>query len=121
MFKVIPNGPNRVDIEISGKLDGDEMDKGLRELLDQAASIDDGRMLYRITDFDFPAFSAFRVEFSFLPRLFKLIKKFDRVAVIADKEWLRKIGEAEGALIPGLKIKSFEMDDEDDAEEWLAS
>lgn len=32
-----------------------------------------------------------------------------------------KISEIEGALIPGLKIKAFDLDDEDEAEAWLAN
>jgi hypothetical protein len=119
MFKVIENGPNRVDIELSGKLNSDEMRTALDELISKTEGIEHGRMLYRIDDFDLPTLGAIGVELSRLPKLFKLIRKFDRAAVLADKAWLRKASEMEGALIPGLEIKAFERSDVGAAEAWL--
>lgn len=120
MFSVVENGPNRLDIELSGKLDSDEMQAALDDLIGKAKGIEHGRMLYRIHDFDFPTLGAFRVEMSRLPQLFRLIRNFDRAAVLAGKKWLRTVSEIEGALIPGLKIKAFEPDQLSEAESWLA-
>ena len=120
MFRVTPNGPNRIDIEFSGKVDSDEMKMALDQLISEAEGIEHGRMLYRIGDFKFPTLGAIRVELSRLPELFRLIGNFDRAAVLADKAWIKKISELEGALIPGLKIKAFDPDEEAQAEAWLA-
>ena len=73
MFKVTPNGPNRVDIEIGGKLDSDEMRTGLDALESATAGMENGRMLYRIGDFDLPTLGAIGVEFKRLPSLFGLL------------------------------------------------
>ncbi len=121
MFKVTANGPNRVDIELKGKLDADEMKKALDELVGTTKNIEHGQMLYRIDNFDFPTLGAIGIELSRLPELFKLIGKFDRAAVLADEGWLRTASEIEGALIPGLEIKAFHRKDEAEAEAWLAS
>lgn len=121
MFKVNPNGSNRVDIELSGKLDSDEMKVALDDLLGKTKDIEHGKMLYRIDDFEFPTFGAIGVELSRLPKLLKLIGKFDRAAVLVDKGWLKKVSEIEGALMPGLEIKAFDRDQEAEAEAWLAS
>ena len=120
MFTVTPNGPNRVDIEFGGKLDSDAMKVALDDLAEKTKDIKNGRMLYRVNDFQFPTLGAIAVEFSRLPKLLSLICKFDRVAVLADKNWVRKASEIEGALIPGLDIKSFNLDQEVEAEAWLA-
>ena len=40
-------------------------------------------------------------------------------AVVAGKEWLRKASEVEGALIPGLTIKAFDLHQEAEASAWL--
>ena len=121
MFKVTPNGTNRVDIELSGKLDSDEMRFALEELISETASIEHGRMLYRIDDFEFPTFGAIGIELSRLPELLRVIGKFDRAAVLVDKRWIKKASEIEGALMPGLEIKAFDRDQEEEAEAWLAS
>lgn len=121
MFKVVKNGSNRLDIDFGGKLDSDEMKAALDELFSSAKGIEHGRMLYRISDFDFPTLSAIGVELSRLPEAFRFIKKFDRAAVLADKKWVKKASEIEGAFIPGLKIKAFNLDQEAEAERWLTS
>jgi hypothetical protein len=119
MFTVMPNGPNRIDIELDGKLNSDEMTHALDELVSKTEGFEHGRMLYTIANFKLPTLGALGIEFARLPRLLKLIGKFDRAAVLADQKWIQKISEIEGALIPGLKIKAFDRDDKATAEAWL--
>ena len=120
MFTVTPNGSNRVDIEFGGRLDSDEMRIALEELVSKTKDIKNGRMLYRVDDFAMPTLGAIGVELARLPSLFGLIRKFDRCAVLVDKKWIKTISEIEGALIPGLDIKGFNLDEEAAAEAWLA-
>lgn len=120
MFAVMTHGINRLDLEISGKLDAEEMRVALDTLLTHARDIKHGRMLYQIQDLDFPSLSAIAVELSRVPSLFGLIAKFDRVAVLADQAWIRKISEIEGYLFPGMEIKAFEPDQKIAAEAWLS-
>ncbi len=121
MFQVLPNGPNRIDINFGGKLDSNDMKTALDDLIQKSDGIEHGRMLYRIDDFKLPTLGAIAVEFSRLPKMLGLIGKFDRAAVLADKEWVQKASEIEGALIPGLEIKAFDLDETDEAERWLNS
>ena len=121
MFQVSTNGPNRIDITFDGKLDSDEMKVALDELTKCAQGIENGRMLYRVVDFKLPTLGAIAVELSRLPEMFKLIRKFDRAAVLADKDWVQTVSEIEGALIPGLTIKAFDLDETEEAERWLAA
>ena len=121
MFKIIPNGINRLDIEMSGKLNSEDMKIALDELLSKSKNIANGKMLYEVIDFHFPALGAIVVEFSRLPAMLGLMKKFDRAAVLTDKAWLKKVSEFEGALYPGLEIKAFSRDQKAEAEAWLSS
>ena len=121
MFKVIPNGKNRLDIEMSGKLNAEDMKIALDELVSKSKNIENGKMLYEIIDFHLPTLGAIGVEFSRLPAMFGLMKKFDRAAVLTDKTWLKKVSEFEGALYPGLEIKAFNLDQKEEAEAWLSS
>ena len=120
MFTVKPNGLNRIDIELSGKVDSTQMKTALDELISKARDVENGRMLYRVGDFAVPTVSAMVIEFWRLPAMFGLIRKFDRCAVLADQEWLKTISEIKGTLIPGLEIKGFSLDEEAAAEAWLA-
>lgn len=121
MFKVTKNGINRLDIELRGKLDSEEMKIALDELVSKSDDIENGMMLYDIIDFHLPSLGAIVVEFSRLPSMFGLMKKFNRAAVLTDKNWLKKVSEFEGALYPGLEIKAFKRDQKTEAEDWLLS
>ncbi|WP_271408084.1 STAS/SEC14 domain-containing protein [Pseudomonas sp. Q1-7] len=119
MFQVMRSGENRVDVSFSGKLDSNEMRAVIAQLAQQTEGIAHGRMLYRVGEFQMPTLGAMAVEVSQIPQLFKVVRRFDRMAVVADKPWVRKVSEVEGALIPGLTIKAFESQQTAEAEAWL--
>ena len=121
MFKVIENGTNRLDIELSGKLNAESMKLALDELVSKSENIENGKILYVIVDFQLPTLSALGVELSRLSSMFGLMKKFNRAAVMSDKTWLKKVSELEGSLFPNLEIKTFNLDQKEDAEAWLSS
>jgi hypothetical protein len=119
VYSVIPNGRNRLDVEVSGKLDRDSMRVALDELISKAEKIKHGRLLFRIPEFDLPTLGAIGVELSRLPELFRFIVKFERVAVLAGESWVQTLSEIEGALLPGITVKGFDLDDQQQAESWL--
>ena len=121
MFKVIQNGMNRLDLEMNGKLDIEEIKIAIDELVSKSENIENGKMLYDVIDFRFPSPSALAIEFSVLPTVFGILKKFDRTAILTDKKWLKKLSELEGLLYPGLKIKAFNRSQRAEAEAWLNS
>ena len=119
MFTVTKKGESRIDIEINGSLSSNEMRDGLDQLTEASNDVEHGVMRYKISGFTMPTLGALSVEFQKLPQLFSLIGKFDRCAVLSDQSWIRTAAEIEGAMIPGLEIKSFGLDDDDKAEAWL--
>ena len=121
MFKVTRHGDNRVDIELSGRLDADEMKTALDDLVDKSETIENGKMMYDIIDFNLPSMNAIAIELSRLPELFGLIRKYTKVAVLSDTNWIKKASELEGMLIPGLDIKAFDRKQREEAEKWLAA
>lgn len=121
MLKITKPSPNRVDIELDGEINSDQMRSALDKLIDASDGVRNGLLLYRITDFELPTVGAIAVEFSRLPKLFGLLGKFDRCAVLSDSAWIRTTAEIEGALFPGIKIKSFELSRREAAERWLSS
>ena len=120
MLKVSKPSNDRLDIELSGALDADAMRSALDQLLEQSDGITNGTMLYTISDFAMPTLSAMAVEFLRMPQLICFIRKFDKCAVVSDAAWIRTAAEFEGAIIPSLKIKSFNLDSVPAAEAWLS-
>lgn len=121
MFKVTRANENRLDIEMSGKLNSEQMKNALDELVSKADGIENGRMLYDVVDYHLPSLGAIGIEFSRLPSMLGLIKKFDRAAVLTDKPWLKMASEIEGVLYSGLEIKAFSREQKEEAEAWLSS
>ena len=58
-------------------------------------------------------------ELKHLPLLIRLIRAIDRVAIVADAEWIRTVSRIEGALIPGVHYEVYERKDEAHARAWL--
>jgi len=121
MFLITRVGANRLDIEMNGKLDAEQMARALDELVSKSEGIVHGLMLYDIVDYRLPSFDAIMLEFSRLPSMIGFIKRFDKAAVLTDKRWLKAASEIEGAVIPGLEIKAFKRDQKTEAESWLSS
>jgi len=120
MFKVTKIDIDRLDIELSGKLNADDMRTALDELVEKSQGIQNGKMLYDVVEFHIPSLEAIAIELSRLPAMLGLIQNFSRAAVLSDKTWLKKISELEGTLIPGLEIKAFNRDQKEAAETWLS-
>jgi hypothetical protein len=121
MLKITKPSANRIDLELNGDIDADIMRKGLDDLIAYSQDVTDGSMLYTITDFSMPTLGAIAVEMARIPKLFGLLGKFNKCAVLSDTGWLRTAAAVEGALFPGIEIKSFELGDRAAAEAWLAS
>lgn len=120
MMNVTRPAADRIDVVLSGTLDTDGMGKALDDLIDQSEGVTHGRMLYTILDFEMPTMGAIGAEIARMPGLLSLIGRFDKCAVVSGTAWLRTAAEIEGALIPGLQIKSFTHDAVDTAKAWLA-
>lgn len=118
MLNIAKPSENRVDIELAGTLDAQIMRDALDDLIAKSADVENGRIFYTITDFSMPTLGAIGVELGRLPKLFALLGKFDKCAVVSDLKWVRKAAEIEGTLFPGIDIKSFE--NEAPAEAWLS-
>ena len=119
MLSIERAGANRLDLKMSGKLDADAMGKALDAFVSESEGIENGVVLCDVVDYQLPTLGALSVEFSRLPRLFGLLKRFRRAAVLTGKKWIKTVSELEGKLTPGLEIRAFDRDKKTDAEAWL--
>lgn len=121
MLTIKKEDETMLTVELDGKLDSTEMQLGLDRLIEATQDMENGKMLYRIQDFEMPTLGAIMVEFGKLPSLFRMIGRIDKVAVLADQRWLRNAAEWEGMLFPGLDIKAFKKSNELEARAWLTA
>lgn len=116
MLNITQNGTNRLDMELSGKLDSEEIKTALDELVAKSENIENGKMLYEVIDFHLPSQSSFHA----CVQCSGLSESSIAPAVLTDKTWLKKTSEMEGTLSPGLDIKAFDRDQRAEAESWLS-
>lgn len=119
MMTVTKRADDRVDIELNGGIDANIMNAAMDNLIEASEGVEHGKMLYTITDFELPTFGALDIEMRYVGKLFGLLGKFDRCAVLSDSGFIRTTAEVEGALLPGLEIKAFHIDEKSAAEAWL--
>ncbi|WP_139816288.1 hypothetical protein [Planktotalea arctica] len=62
MLKITKLSDDRVDLEISGKIDAIEMAVALAGLIKQFQDLSGGKILYKISDFSLPTLGAIGVE-----------------------------------------------------------
>jgi len=110
---------DRIDIDSRGGIDAVEIRAGLDELLAKSEGISGGTLRYRASGFSAPLLEEIAVEMADLPKLFALIERFDRCAVLTDSPWLKKIATFEGATLPDIEIRGFDLDEAGAAEAWL--
>jgi len=85
MFKVERVGEDRLEIEMSGRLDSAGMAQALDELIAKSEGIGNGKMLYDVIDFQLPSLGAITLELSRMPEMFGFIKRFRRAALLSDR------------------------------------
>jgi len=119
MLKIELREPDFLYLELDGEINAREMDIGLNQMIDASKDIIHGKLLYRITNFQFPTLGAIGIEFSKLPQLFTMISKFDRMAVLVEEQWLKNTAQFEGWLLPGVEIGAFDLDENDLAMAFL--
>ena len=119
MLTITPHSQNRVDMTLNGKIDAQQMSAAIDEFIEITQNIEHGQMLYRMEDFHMPTLEAIGVKLSQLPRAFKAVRKFSRIAVLCDTQWVRTISEIEGMLFPGMEIRAFQLSEQETAEKWL--
>jgi hypothetical protein len=120
MIEPIPDLPeNVVGFVAKGKLSSDDYDKVLIPAIERALeSHEKARLIYVLGgEFDGMAPGAMwddtRVGIGTLT-------KWDKIAVVTDKDWIRHSVDIFGYLMPG-EVKSFTTDEEPAARSWVTS
>ncbi|WP_372748787.1 STAS/SEC14 domain-containing protein [Litorivivens sp.] len=119
MLTITPTDQNRVDIEMQGSITKEEMQNFLQELHQVAANMEHGHMVFNVSDFHWPSLGAIGFELTHIGAFFKAYKHFERIAVLCDKTWVRKVSDWEGHLLSWVEIKGFTLDERELAIHWL--
>lgn len=119
MLTFTPLSPRAIAIVAEGHFTAADVSPALARietLLDTTPQLD---ILADVRGSPSVALSAVVEELKHLPLIIRLIRAIDRVAIVADAEWVRTASRIESALIPGLHYEVYERKDEAHARAWL--
>jgi SpoIIAA-like len=117
MIRVIDNmPPGTIGLEAVGKVTEDDYRDVLVPAVGAALERGDVRLLYVLGE-DFESYAPGAIWAD--TRLWAgHLKRWKRIAIVSDADWLEHSVKAFGWLMPG-KVKVFETDDVRDAKVWL--
>lgn len=119
MLTITPLSPRAVEIVAEGHFTAADVAPALdrmAQLLDEMPRMD---VLADVRGSPSIALSAVGEELKRLPLVFRMIRQIDRVAIVADAQWVRILSRIESALIPGLHYEVYEREEAAHARAWL--
>ncbi|MDG5748015.1 STAS/SEC14 domain-containing protein [Qipengyuania sp. XHP0207] len=78
-----------------------------------------GNLLIDVTAVSGFTFAAVAIELAHMPNLLRWIYGLDRIAIIADEEWIRTGARLESALLPGVVYEVYDEDEAEAARAWV--
>lgn len=119
MFEFLETAPDVIALRIGGKIEGAELD-AIMDRLEPMLEAETPTHVYvethAITGIAIDGLA--RYSQRALP-LFGKLRKFGRVAVVADQSWIRLATKIESALLPNISYRTFTPDRRDEALAWV--
>lgn len=112
---------NICGLRIDGKFDAQDVKGIFDALTEKVKGKNKFKLYYEISNLDLSNVSRemIEVEFKYLYKNPAIIANMEKVALVSDVEWLKKVAAVEFALIPMLEGKTFSFDQKEAAMNWL--
>lgn len=108
-------------MKLSGKVGTDDLGEALEWLTEANDAHDSYNMCVDVAKMDFSDLGEISSEFKRLAAMWRTAKALEKCAVVTDSKYLQSAAKIEGAVIPGLEIESFEMEELAPAMTWLGA
>ncbi|ARU18372.1 STAS/SEC14 domain-containing protein [Croceicoccus marinus] len=119
MINIEPLGPAASAVTITDTVESADMTKLVDFARDIAARDGKSDLLFDINQVRGLDAGAIGKELAHLPTMIAMLRKLDRIAVVADEDWLRTGARLESALLPGVVYEVFDRDRADRARRWI--
>lgn len=117
MIAIHRPAPRRLDVVVRGTLDEDAVRGGADELRD---ALEEGTaLLLDLREFDGMTVGGLARDLAESLHLVGRLARCRRIALVAAERWLRAAGRVDGALLPGVEVRAFDVDGIDEARAWL--
>jgi len=110
---------NIVHMIITGNIQPESMSQGLDWIHELDAQDDNFNLRIDMAQAEFDDLAAISQEFKRVATVLRHSKSSKKCALMTDSMFLRNSAKVEGAVIPGLEVRTFDLDETTPAERWL--
>ena len=120
MIEEIPfDEPNIVGLRIDGKIDNEGFEKTVVFINTALADNDKINIYAEINSLGGMSVEMFFKNLKFKFKLFGELNKFDKEAVVTDKEWLQTAVKIGDKMFPSIEVRYFPFSDKEKALAWV--
>jgi hypothetical protein len=111
--------PHIIGIRLDGKIDNESFDRAITKIQDALENNQKIRIYAEVVSFGGMSLEKFfenlKVKFEFMGQL----EKFEKEAVVSDKQWVDSLVKIGDKFFPGVEVKCFTFDKKDEALAWV--
>jgi hypothetical protein len=119
MLEFLDTAPDVIALRIGGKIQGAELDAIMDRLEPMLTSDGSTHVFVETQAITGIAIDGLARYWARALPLFGKLRKFGRVAVVADQAWIRLATRIESALLPHISYRTFTPDRRDEALAWV--
>ncbi len=119
MLEVLPAAAHVVAMRVSGRIDTDDIERGIAAV-DEALAHQDRIALFVEIAMSGMSPGALARDLGYGLRHLRELHRFARMAVVTEQDWVRRIVQIQGRVLPQIEIRTFALGERDEALTWVA-
>lgn len=118
-FSITTETDNLIAIDASGEISADNVDEGIKKLMQLTEEHEDAAILIRLSHMELAPLHAIARDFARSPEYLELKGRAAKAAVLTDQDWIKRSASIEVAVMPRMDARVFDLSEEVDARVWL--
>jgi hypothetical protein len=119
VLEVLPGAEHVVSMRVSGRIEKEDVERGITAV-EESLARQDRIALYAEVTMSGMTPGAFARDLGYGLRHLSELHRFARMAVVTEQEWVRRIVQMQGRILPQIEIRTFAPEDRDEALTWVA-
>jgi hypothetical protein len=119
VLEVLPGAEHVVSMRVSGRIEKEDVERGIAAV-EEALARQDRIALYAEVTMSGMTPGAFARDLGYGLRHLGELRRFARMAVVTEQEWVRRIVQMQGRILPQMEVRTFTAGDRDEALAWVA-
>jgi hypothetical protein len=119
MLEVLPAPEHVVALRVSSQVDKDDIERGITAV-EEALARQERIAIYAEISMSGMTPGAFARDLGYGLRHLRELRRFARMAVVTEQEWVRRIVQVQGRILPQIEVRTFTPGERDEALTWVA-